>query len=190
MTQRNMMVGFEVNASGQMKVAHLGPVGADIHQAVRYIRSMRSLSPIFLTLLCAALLSPSASSAQVVTQEPLDEVVQPAPPVEEGAEQIYDIVEEMPEYPGGQEAMFKFLSQSIVYPQEMVDAGVRGRVYVEFIVRQDGGITDATVLRGVAGPLDQEAIRVVKTMPKWMPGRQNGKPVDVRYRLPIMFQLD
>jgi protein TonB len=57
-------------------------------------------------------------------------------------------------------------------------------------VRQDGGITDATVLRGVAGPLDQEAIRVVKTMPKWMPGRQNGKPVDVRYRLPIMFQLD
>jgi protein TonB len=126
----------------------------------------------------------------VVTQEPLDEVVQPAPPAEEGAEQIYDIVEEMPEYPGGQEAMFKFLSQSIVYPQEMVDAGVRGRVYVEFIVRQDGGITDATVLRGVAGPLDQEAIRVVKTMPKWMPGRQNGKPVDVRYRLPIMFQLD
>jgi protein TonB len=151
---------------------------------------MRSLSPIFLTLLCAALLSPSASSAQVVTQEPLDEVVQPAPPVEEGAEQIYDIVEEMPEYPGGQEAMFKFLSQSIVYPQEMVDAGVRGRVYVEFIVRQDGGITDATVLRGVAGPLDQEAIRVVKTMPKWMPGRQNGKPVDVRYRLPIAFHLD
>ena len=151
---------------------------------------MRPLSPIFRTVLCAALLSPPAISAQVLTQEPMDEVVQPPPSVDEGAVQIYDIVEEMPEYPGGQDAMFKFLAQSIVYPQEMVDAGVRGRVYVEFIVRQDGGITDTKVLRGVADPLDQEAIRVVKTMPKWMPGRQNGKPVDVRYRLPIMFQLD
>jgi TonB family protein len=185
-----MMVGVEVNASGQMKVVHLGPIGADTHQAVRYIRCMRTLSPIFRTVLCAALLSPLTSFAQVVTQEPMDEVVQPAPPVEDGAAQIYDIVEEMPEYPGGQEAMLKFLAQSIVYPHEMVDAGVRGKVYVEFIVRQDGGITDAKVLRGVAGPLDQEAIRVVKTMPKWMPGRQNGKPVDCRYRLPIAFHLD
>ncbi len=173
-----------------MKVAHVGPIVDDTHQAARYIRCMRTLSPIFRTVLCAALLTPLTISAQVVTQEPREEVVQPAPPMEEGAPQIFDIVEEMPEFPGGQEAMFKFLAKSIVYPKEMVDAGVQGKVYVEFIVRQDGGITDPKVLRGVAGPLDQEAIRVVKTMPKWMPGRQNGKPVDVRYRLPIMFQLD
>jgi protein TonB len=173
-----------------MKVGHVGPVIDDTHQAARYIRCMRTLSSIFRTVLCAALLSPPASSAQVVTQESRDEVVQPPPSVDEGAVQIYDIVEEMPEYPGGQDAMFKFIAKSIVYPKEMVDAGVQGRVYVEFIVRQDGGITDPKVLRGVAGPLDKEAIRVVKTMPKWMPGRQNGKPVDVRYRLPITFQLD
>jgi protein TonB len=139
-------------------------------------------------VLCAALLTPLTISAQVVTEEPV-EVAPPDLPIEE-APPIFDIVEVMPEFPGGQEAMLKFLSSNIVYPTEMVDAGVQGKVYVEFIVRQDGSITDARVLRGVAGPLDKEAIRVVKTMPKWMPGRQNGKPVDCRYRLPIAFHLD
>lgn len=150
---------------------------------------MQTLSRTFRTVLCAALLTPLTVSAQVVTDEPM-EVVQPAPPMEESTPPIFEIAEVMPEYPGGQEAMFKFLSSSIVYPTEMVDAGVQGKVFVEFIVRQDGSITDARVLRGVAGPLDQEAIRVVRTMPKWMPGRQNGKPVDCRYRLPIAFHLD
>jgi len=151
---------------------------------------MRQLSQFFRIVVCAMLLAPRAMSAQVVTPEPMLEVVEPPPSPVEGSLQIFDIVEEMPEFPGGQEALFKYLSRSIVYPSEMVDAGVQGKVYVEFIVRQDGSITDAKVLRGVSAPLDQEAIRVVGIMPKWLPGRQNGKAVDVRYRLPIAFHLD
>ena len=137
------------------------------------------------------LLSPLVLSAQVIGDvEPRDEVVVPPPSMEQGGSQIFEIVEEMPAFPGGQEAMFKYLSGSMVYPPDMVDAGIQGKVFVEFIVRKDGSITDAKVLRGAAGPLDQEALRVVRSMPKWTPGRQQGVAVDCRYRLPIAFHLN
>jgi len=100
------------------------------------------------------------------------------------------IAEQMPEFPGGQEAMMKYMSANIKYPEDMAEAGVGGKVFIEFVVRADGSITDVRVLRGIPGgqSLDREAVRVVKTMPKWIPGKQNGKPVDVFYRLPVMFK--
>lgn len=100
------------------------------------------------------------------------------------------IAEQMPEFPGGQEAMMKFISSNINYPEDMAEAGVGGKVFIEFVVRADGSITDVRVLRGIPGgqSLDREAVRVVKAMPKWMPGKQSGKPVDVIYRLPVMFK--
>ena len=100
------------------------------------------------------------------------------------------IAEQMPEFPGGQEAMMKFISSNINYPEDMAEAGVGGKVFIEFVVRADGSISDVRVLRGIPGgqSLDREAVRVVKAMPKWMPGKQSGKPVDVIYRLPVMFK--
>jgi protein TonB len=100
------------------------------------------------------------------------------------------IAEQMPEFPGGQEAMMKFISSNINYPEDMAEAGVGGKVFIEFVVRADGPITDVRVLRGIPGgpSLDREAVRVVKAMPKWNPGKQSGKPVDVIYRLPVMFK--
>ncbi len=100
------------------------------------------------------------------------------------------IAEQMPEFPGGQEAMMKYMSANIKYPEDMAEAGVGGKVFIEFVVRADGSITDVRVLRGIPGgqSLDREAVRVVKAMPKWIPGKQNGKPVDVFYRLPVMFK--
>jgi len=98
-------------------------------------------------------------------------------------------VEEMPEFPGGQEAMMKYLSAQLKYPEEAVENGIQGTVYVTYIVERDGRISDVKVLRGIGGGCDEEAMRVVKGMPNWSPGKQNGKLVRVRYNLPIRYAL-
>ncbi len=110
---------------------------------------------------------------------------------EEPSEQeIFQVVEEMPEYPdGGQAGLLAFLSKNIRYPAIAQENGVQGRVTVQFVVNTDGSIVDATVLRGVDPYLDKEALRVVNSMPKWKPGKQRGKPVRVRYTVPVMFRL-
>lgn len=110
---------------------------------------------------------------------------------EEPSEQeIFQVVEEMPEYPdGGQAGLLAFLSKNIRYPAIAQENGVQGRVTVQFVVNTDGTIVDATVLRGVDPYLDKEALRVVNSMPKWKPGKQRGKPVRVRYTVPVMFRL-
>ncbi|MBP7407925.1 MAG: energy transducer TonB [Flavobacteriales bacterium] len=98
-------------------------------------------------------------------------------------------VEEQPQFPGGADAMYSFLNRSVKYPEAELDAGVQGKVYVEFVVASDGSLRDAKVKRGVADGLDREALRVVRTMTRWTPGRVNGKPVSCRYILPITFAL-
>lgn len=110
---------------------------------------------------------------------------------EEPSEQeIFQVVEEMPEYPdGGQAGLLAFLSKNIRYPAIAQENGTQGRVTVQFVVNTDGSIVDATVLRGVDPYLDKEALRVVNSMPKWKPGKQRGKPVRVRYTVPVMFRL-
>jgi protein TonB len=108
---------------------------------------------------------------------------------EEEANEVFVIVEEMPQFPGGDLALRQWIASNIKYPVIAAENGIQGRVFVQFVVNTDGSITDVRVARGVDPSLDQEAIRVVKTLPKWKPGKQRGKPVRVSYTVPINFQL-
>ena len=103
---------------------------------------------------------------------------------------VYQIVEEMPKFPGGEPAMFKFISENVKYPQEAKDKNISGRVFVNFVVEKDGSVDEVKVLRSIGGGCDEEAVRVVKSMPKWTPGKQKGKPVRVSYIIPFVFKLD
>lgn len=117
----------------------------------------------------------------------------PAPvapePVQEETEEIFTVVEDAPEFPGGQAELMKYLSSSIRYPEIAVENGIQGRVTVQFVVERDGSATQVEVIRGVDPSLDKEAIRVVKEMPKWKPGKQRGKPVRSKFTLPVQFRL-
>lgn len=117
-----------------------------------------------------------------------DEVIA-APKVEEEQPMNIAMVEQKPEFNGGEAAMYKWLSENIVYPSAASEEGVQGRVVVEFVVGKDGSITNVRVLRPRHPALDKEAVRVVKAMPKWIPGRNNGQPVKVTYTLPVTFKL-
>lgn len=108
---------------------------------------------------------------------------------EKPTEEVFTIVENQPEFPGGDAARTKFLNDNINYPVIAQENGIQGRVICNFVVERDGSITDVQVVRGVDPSLDKEAIRVIKSMPKWLPGKQRGKPVRVRFTLPITFRL-
>ena len=112
-------------------------------------------------------------------------------PIEEKPAEIFTVVEQMPEFPGGVAELMKYLQKNISYPQVEKEAGITGKCFVKFVVEADGSISNAEVMRGVPGGpgCDKEALRVVKTMPKWSSGKQNGKPVRVYFNLPINFQL-
>lgn len=121
---------------------------------------------------------------KVVIQAPI------AAPVEDPEEsRIHVVVERMPEFPGGEAAMNQFISRNIRYPVIAQENGIQGRVVVQFVVNTDGKIVDVEVVRGVEESLDKEAVRVVKAMPPWNPGRQGGKNVRVKYTLPIRFRI-
>ncbi len=114
-------------------------------------------------------------------------------PVEEEEEiveaEIFTVVESMPEFPGGTGELYKYLGKSIKYPPLAKESGIQGRVFVNFVVEPDGSISNVKVLRGIGGGCDEEAMRVVKNMPTWKPGKQRGKSVRVSYNLPIKFTL-
>lgn len=115
----------------------------------------------------------------------------PPPQVQEDEpKKTFTVVEVMPEYPGGVNEMMKFLAENIKYPTVAKENGVSGKVYVSFIVEKDGLISDITILRGIGAGCDEEAIRVIKMMPKWKPGTQRGQAVRVQYNVPIKFTLD
>lgn len=105
------------------------------------------------------------------------------------ANDAFDVVEEMPEFPGGMEALMTFLSRNIKYPSDAQNKGVQGRVVVQFVVNTDGKIEDAHVVRSVQSELDKEALRVINSMPNWKPGKQKGEVVRVKYTVPIAFRL-
>lgn len=117
--------------------------------------------------------------------------VAPTVEEEEPEEQtIFEVVEQMPEFPnGGMQGLMQFLSKNIKYPTIAQENGTQGRVTVQFVVNRDGSIVDAKVIRGVDPYLDKEALRVIGMMPKWKPGMQRGKPVRVKYTVPVMFRL-
>jgi protein TonB len=119
--------------------------------------------------------------------------VQDAPKVvqeeaEEKAE-VFTYVEEMPSFPGGQEELLTFLAENIKYPEIAKRAGVEGKIFVSFVVAKSGKITDIQMVKGIGAGCDEEAIRVVRMMPEWKPGKQNGAPVNVRVSIPIVFKL-
>ena len=102
---------------------------------------------------------------------------------------VYEKAEVMPEYPGGDQAMMDFVANNVEYPQEARDKEISGRVMVGFIVEKDGSISDVKVVKSIGGGCDEEAVRVVKAMPKWKPGKEKGKPVRVSYMMPFTFKL-
>jgi len=129
-------------------------------------------------------------TVSTVTQEgeklidlPPDPVVDP----DEG--KIFTVVEEMPSFPGGEEALMKYLGTSIKYPAIARENNIQGKVYLSFYVDKDGKVKEVKVLRGIGGGCDEEAVRVVKAMPEWKPGRQNGRNVAVYYNVPVNFTL-
>ena len=103
--------------------------------------------------------------------------------------EIFTVVEEQPSFPGGDEARIKYLQENLKYPEEAKEIGTQGRVFLTFVIETDGSITDVKILRGIGSGCDEEAIRVVKTMPKWIPGKQRGNPVRVQFNLPVRFVL-
>ena len=127
------------------------------------------------------------------TEVVLDGYVVPAPEmgeVEDPEKEVYQIVEQMPGFPGGPEAMMQYVAKHINYPKEAQKAGIQGRVFVGFIVEADGSLSDFKVLRGIGYGCDEEAIRVAQSMPKWKPGMHRGEPVRVSYQIPIWFKLE
>ena len=115
-------------------------------------------------------------------------IAQPEPPKEEETK-VFDVVEVMPSFPGGQGALFEWLSKNIKYPVVAEENGVQGRVIVTFVVERNGSITDVQVVKSVDPSLDKEAVRVVKAMPHWIPGKQNGSAVRVKFTVPVTFRL-
>lgn len=128
------------------------------------------------------------TTVSTVTQEGENADVAPPPVVEE---ETFDLaaVQEQPEFPGGMEKMYEFMAKTQKYPDMEYEAGIQGKVYVQFTVAKDGSIEEAKVLRSVSDGLDKEAMRLVKSMPKWSPGKMGGKPVKCRFNLPVVFKL-
>ena len=104
-------------------------------------------------------------------------------------QKVFDTVEQMPEYPGGMQAMIEFLQTNMKYPEDAAKQKVEGRVMVQFVVETDGSVSDVHVAKQVFPSLDAEAVRVVQAMPKWTPGKEKGKVVRVKYNLPIVFRM-
>jgi len=121
---------------------------------------------------------------EIVFEEPVEEVVV------EDENKIFTVVEQQPEFQGGYEAMMNFIKKNMRYPASARRMGVDGTVYVSFVVSKDGSISEVKQIRGISADCDKEAMRVVSMMPPWKPGKQNGKPVFVRFVLPIKFKLN
>ena len=132
---------------------------------------------------------------EINTEDDKDVEVVIAPPVEAPVEEeeedvVFQVVETMPEFPGGPQALFKYISDNVKYPVIAQENGIQGRVICQFVVNKDGSIVDVVAVRSSGeASLDKEAIRVIKSMPKWKPGKQRGKPVRVKYTVPVNFRL-
>jgi len=119
----------------------------------------------------------------------VEEKIAEPEPVKEEETKVFDVVEQMPSFPGGPSALMQYLSSNIKYPVVAEENGVQGRVVCTFVVERDGSITDVRVIKSVDPSLDKEAVRVVKGMPRWIPGKQNGSAVRVKYTVPVTFRL-
>lgn len=137
-------------------------------------KSVWTIMPVFVMLVCVLLFSSNANGIYWIDQQD---------------EKVYEKVDQMPEFQGGQEELISFLVKSIQYPDEAKKKGTQGKVFVNFVVGKDGSITNAKILKAVDPLLDAEALRVINAMPKWIPGKDKGKEVAVQFTLPISFAL-
>ena len=129
-------------------------------------------------------------NAEIDQKEVIEEVVHVEVEEEEIVEQeIFQIVEEMPSFPGGEAKLMEYVAKNIKYPQIARETGIQGRVFVGFVVEPDGSISNVKLLRGIGGGCDEEAMRVIKSLPKWKPGKQRGKAVRVSSQIPVFFKL-
>lgn len=119
----------------------------------------------------------------------IDEIMPEVGEIDDEMDDVYMVVEDDPTFPGGRDSLYKFLAENIKYPQEAKDNNISGRVFVSFIVEPDGSITNPRLLRDIGGGCGQEAIRVVKLMPRWKPGKNKGQTVRVQFNLPVNFTL-
>lgn len=142
------------------------------------------MKKVWIVMVLVGLLSSSIATAQetIIPYRP------GCGPIDEG--KVYDVVEQMPSFPGGPNAMMEFISRTITYPVSALKQNLQGRVVVSFIVERDGSLSNAKVVKSVAPDMDKEALRVVKKMPRWIPGQQNGCKVRVKYTIPVTFRLD
>ena len=152
--------------------------------------------PLAITMMLVISCSPNAVQQEEENKVPPPEQseaqekpTEATPEVQEET-QIFTVVEEMPEYPGGMDAMYAYLGENIQYPDSAKINKISGKVYVTFVIEKDGSVTNVEVLRGIGGGCDKEAMRVVSEMPNWEPGKQRGQEVRVQYNLPIKFTLD
>ena len=152
---------------------------------VNYLETKYNMKTLFLYLL---LLFAGGAMAQT------ESVVPPPPgqvePVQGRNDAVYTYVEQMPEYPGGNDAMMEFIRKNLRYPEIAKEAGVEGRVIIRFVVDEFGAISDIKILKDIGGGCGAEACRVIKMMPKWKPGKQNGKAVKTYFTLPVTFRLN
>lgn len=152
--------------------------------------------PLAITMMLVISCSPGAvNQAEEEAPPPPEILEQNVDPIGEPAEvgdetPIFTVVENMPEYPGGMDAMYAYLGENIQYPDSAKMNNISGKVYVTFVIEKDGSVTNVVVLRGIGGGCDKEAMRVVSEMPNWKPGKQRGQEVRVQYNLPIKFTLD
>jgi len=126
----------------------------------------------------------------IPSEEPIQSFIAVGKGRSENQENIYGTVEQMPEYPGGQDGLRNFLARTVRYPIEALQKGIQGKVFVNFVIDENGEVTKIQIAKGVHKSLDQEAVRVVQLMPKWMPGIHDGKPVKVSYTVPISFRQE
>ena len=141
----------------------------------------------------AGTISVNNQKIQVVTSkttEHKDTITVNSPAVNTDGDKVFDVVDEMPQYPGGTSELMKFLAANIRYPKEAEEKGEQGRVIVSFIVDKDGSINGAYAINSTSPQLETEALRIVNSMPAWTPGKQNGEPVRVKFTMPIMFRLN
>lgn len=132
-------------------------------------------------------LTETVAATETQEGEKVDEA--PPPVVESDEPVLFAAVEEKPTFPGGDAAFYKYLEKNVAYPEMEKEQGIKGKVWIDFLIDKNGAVTDVKVARGVSPGLDKEALRVIKAMPAWSPGKQNGRPVKVKYTLPINFSL-
>ncbi|MDR0844431.1 MAG: energy transducer TonB [Tannerella sp.] len=190
--QGRVLVGFVVKTDGLIDgVKVVQPVDASLDkEAMRVINSMPKWTPgtnkgKAVAVKFSVPISFRLASGEIASEETQRTVAEKLP----DGENVYTLVEEMPEFPGGQQAMMSFIAKNIMYPVEAQENGIQGKVTLCFVVKTDGSLDKFEVVKSVGASLDKEALRVVRSMPKWIPGKEKGKVVAVKYTVPITFRL-